>query len=535
MNPVRITIDNRVRVDVTGLDDQVIAELKESFEHSNPEFHKRQAMGFSVWNTPPKIKTWRETVEPFPTDKTRNAIVLDFPRGGAVRVRDVLAKFGLDREYHDKRTTGVKLLAEVPDHLVTPWKHQERLVQAAIEQENCILKAPTGSGKTGVALAIAARLKLSTLVIVSTTALFKQWVDRATKELGIRKRDLGVIKAGKRVLGPLTIAMQRSLVVGGIDQDLARYFGVVICDEVQLFAAKTFVESVDPFLAKYRIGISADHRRKDKKEFLIHDLFGGVAAEVERRDLIASGVIVDTIVRVVPTDFAASWYGRPDDDETDDVSFAQMMGTDDRKSTFDPDAPPESGEQEKSMDWDRLLGAMAADLERQRLAVWCVRDGLRTDDQVIVMSHRRDHCRDLDQLFVRAGLTTGFLIGGADYQREFDETRKRFEKGELQVAVGTFQAIGYGIDLPKAAVVVCVTPIAANKQFFNQVRGRVCRSAKGKTESWMYYLLDLSVYGDKHLRNLVRWNGRVVVWESGKWVDAKEFLRARRIKAASNA
>jgi len=870
MDSVHIRIDNRVRVDTTGLEDVVTNALKESFDHSNPEFHKRQHMGFATWNIPREIRTWNES-------NSWNTKALDFPRGGAARVREVLDRYGLDRVYEDARCLGASLTNEIPDHKVELWDHQKELVDAAVKLENCILKAPTGSGKTTVAFAIAARLKLPTLVIVSTAALFKQWVTRAEKELGIRKRDLGIIRAGKRKLGVLTIAMQRSLAVGGIDGDLARYFGCVIADECfeshtpvlmadgthkhiedivegdevalggrvlgvgsrwyegklstcggslvtpehpvwtergwvptksvcsednlrhdplhevrrlqqtssrtkpagemsfpwdgnvrqadgrvsvmreagsgeearvsrldevrnsgaleqrqdvrglafgssgrreaqgasahygkqdvpsalarseearavdqehvcraaqtiregrgtkgvkgayvgahqrgedegvrgqdtwqrrdphflgagtvegaaptglqkrtgredraadadllriglrargdevgvgdrreqspaegeegirraegcisqdawvdskalpgdvrlerhrglvraldgvvgslrvhnlqtergvyvaagvlvhncQLFAAKTFIETIDPFPAKYRIGISADHRRKDRKEFLIHDLFGSVAAEVKRRDLIDVGVIVDTLIRVVPTNFEAPWYGKPDDEHP--ATFEQLL--DDRKSTFDP------SEIAKELDWDRLLEEMANDEDRQRLAAWCVKDGLREDSQVLVMSHRRDHCRALDQEFVRMGLTTGFLIGGADYQREFDAVRTRFEKEDLQVAIGTFQAIGYGIDLPKASVVVCVTPIASNQFFFNQVRGRVCRKAKGKTGSTMFYLWDEKLYGDKHLRNLLRWNGHVVVWVGGKWIGAKEYLRDKRDKA----
>jgi superfamily II DNA or RNA helicase len=512
MDPVRIRIDNRVRVDVTHLDEAVIAELKEAFEHSNPEFHKRQAMGFATWSTPRKIKTWK-------LDDDGPTKTFEAPRGGAIRIRDVLDKFGLNRHYEDARALGHFVDLR---HRVELWQHQETLVDAGIAAQNCILKAPTGSGKTCMAHAIAGRLKVTTLVIVSTTALFKQWLDRAQKELGLKKKDIGQIRGKVRRLMPLTIAMQKTLATQGIDEELNDYFGCVICDEVQLFAAKTFIEAVDPFRAKYRIGISADHRRKDKKEFLIHDLFGEVAAEVFRKDLIEKKVIVDTIVRVVPSEFEAPWYGKPETEE------------DDRKSTFGPEdfePPPE-----KELDWKRLLDEMCADEKRMALTLWCVRDGLRTDDQVIVMTHRREMCRALDHTFVVNGLTTGFLIGGDDFAREFDDTRQRFEKRELQVAVGTFQAIGYGIDLPKAAIVVCATPIAANKQFFNQVRGRVCRSAKGKTESWMYYVWDERVYGDEPLKNLKRWNnGRVVVWSSGKWVDVKEFMRARRIAAFTSS
>ena len=129
----------------------------------------------------------------------------------------------------------------------------------------------------------------------------------------MRKSSIGIIQGKRRSMKPLTIAMQKTLAQNPLTAEEMNYFGVVICDEVQLFAAKTFIKAVDPFPAKYRVGISADHRRKDKKEFLIHDLFGGVAAEISRNELISLGVIVDTEIRVVPTDFQAPWYGRPDD------------------------------------------------------------------------------------------------------------------------------------------------------------------------------------------------------------------------------
>jgi len=191
---------------------------------------------------------------------------------------------------------------------------------------------------------------------------------------------------------------------------------------------------------------------------------------------------------------------------------------------------------EKEIDWDRLLVEMADSVDRNNKILWAIEQGLAMKEQVLVMSHRREHCRLIDQILVQRGAKTGFLIGGEDYKVQFSDTREKFEKGKIDIAVGTFQAIGYGIDLPKAAVVVCGTPIAANQQFFSQVRGRVCRSAKGKSDSWMYYLWDRRLYGIAHVRNLIRWNrGRVVVWDHGRWVDGKLFIRAQRAEAHQTA
>lgn len=510
MSEVLITIDHRIRIDCANVDETIVAELRKAFEHRNPEFAKREYMHLPTWGVPRVITMWHQR---------GNAI--EIPRGGLARVCDILGDY--DRHFVDNRIEGEDLAKKVPDHRVKLWAHQSVLVDAAIEKQQCILRSATGSGKTSVGFAIIAKLKLPTLVIVPSGELFKQWIRRAQTELGLKLRDVGVIKGKARRLRALTIAMQKTLSVHGVDEELQAFFGCVIVDEVQLAAAKTFVEVIDKFPAKYRIGISADHRRKDKKEFLIHDLFGAVAADVSREQLISNGVIVDTEVRVIPTDFEAPWYGKPENIATVGTGFEQ----------FDPNGTPVSHKSdpadEKVLDWTRLLTEMSENQARNEKVLWAIEQGLAQREQVLVMSHLREHCRLIDRFLVEQGRETGFLIGGPDYKVQFDITRKAFESQKLDIAVGTFQAIGYGIDLPKAAVVVCSTPIASNRQFFSQVRGRVCRSSKGKTLSWMYYLWDRRLYGVVPVKNLLRWNqGRVVVWDHGKWIDGKTYLQDQR-------
>jgi superfamily II DNA or RNA helicase len=261
------------------------------------------------------------------------------------------------------------------------------------------------------------------------------------------------------------------------------------------------------------------------------DLFGPVAAEVSRKELIDAGYILDVEVRVIPTEFKAPWYGRPDDEDPEDEDENEKVG----KALFET---PE----EKNIDTNRLYAEMAEDDARNTLVVDSTLWGV--DDQkeiTLVMSHRREHCRLLERLIIYRGgkvagtqdtarIRAGFLIGGPADHLVFERTVTEIEAGRIDVAVGTFQAIGTGLDLPKAAVCVAAMPIAANRYFFNQVRGRICRAPKGKRGAWMVYLWDQHVFGDKHVRNLLNWNRNVVVWDHGKWIDAKTWLRARRVK-----
>jgi superfamily II DNA or RNA helicase len=499
---IRVEVDNRIRVELARLPDEVRASICEGFQHRNPQFFLNRALGFPTWKTPAVIKTWGEV-------EGRGSRWLSLPRGGMQRVRAALVEAGLEREVVDMRESG-NGDSRVPDHNVSLRTYQAEAVAACIARENCILKAPTGCGKTTVLFAIAARLKVPTLVLVPNSKLLKQWVKRAGSEFGLRGNDVGIVQGATRRLRSLTIGMQATVASRGIDDEMNAYFGAVFADEAQLFAANTFFPCVDGFAARYRIAVSADHRRKDKKEFLVEDLFGAVAKEIKRKTLVQSGDVLDVEIRVVPTDFDAPWYGMPADDDEDSSSSVQK----------------------KEINVDRLHKAMANDADRNRLIVDIVESEVKGHgSQVLVTVHQREHCMVLDQAVSSRGVRSGFLIGGPEYVAEFEKTDADLQARRTSVGIGTFKSIGYGIDMPAVGVGVAGTPIAANEQFFGQVRGRLCRTSRvtGKTDARLYYLWDRRVFGLKHLRNIVRWNTRVLVRRpSGEWVTGKDYLKQIR-------
>jgi superfamily II DNA or RNA helicase len=485
-----IIVDNRVRVPIAGLAGHVIQELKDSFRHENPEWLKKKRMNLPTYGEPRTYVTWKD----------EGGGVLSFPRGGFARVRTVLEMANVECSFKDKRTTGVsfgslvtgKEPKEIPKHLYTLYTHQEEALAAAHKTQNCVVRAPTGSGKTTVGFALASAIQLPTLVIVWAGALFTQWQKRAVTELGYKPSQVGVVRGGKFKLKPLTIAMQQSIAKvferGGDEAEELRAFpGAVICDEVQRFAAPTLFAAVDPFPAKYRIGISADETRKDRKEFLIYDLFGQVAADIPRSRLVKEGHVLDVEIRVVPTKFDSRIRG----------------------------------------DFNALLEEMINDEARNHLVEVIVEGETKRSEQVVALTHRREHAIAMDASFARMGLKSGIMLGGvAGDATRFEEANQGLLSGDYRTAAATIQAFGTGIDIPRLAIGIVTTPLAANRQLFGQVRGRFCR--KGKESARLYYLWDRAYYGLRHLENLVRWNTRVLVLEKGEWVDAKVYIKSIR-------
>ena len=480
---LRVMVDNRVRVE-GELSPGALEHLAGLFTYANPDYHKQRRMGFYVGKMSPTIVTHR--VEGgAPT----------FPRGAFRKVREALRSYGHEFDIIDNRVEGRTCSArEIPDTNVTLYPYQEPVVRTLIEKQNCVMRMPTGSGKSTIALAMASRLKVPTLVIVWSTNLYDQWHTRIVKELGLSPNEIGHVRGGNVQLKPITLAMQQTFNSKGVGKNVQKYFGLVIADELQKFASNTFQSTIDQLPSKYRIGVSADERRRDRKEFLIYDHFGQVAGEIERDVLIDSGHVLDVEVIVAPTTFRTDWY-------------------------------------KEVQEFTLLLERMCVDDERNQLIVDLAMKEIRKGEQVLVMSHRREHCVELAKMLASQGVRSGLMLGGDDYSNEFALTRRRLESGELKVAVGTIQAIGQGLDLPKVGVAVVATPTASNKQQFGQIRGRVCRVAQGKTSARLYYLWDREVYGTFHLRNLESWNNivRVMKTPDEEPIEVGEYMRSRRV------
>lgn len=502
MRPIPIIIDNRLRLPLAGLPEEVRAELEERCTYANPARHKlerlargsagkkRGALQHALRSEPARISTWREEGDSF-----------TLPRGALGKVREVLRAAGLGWSYVDERTRGevsAGYLASVvhrpdpsaPEGGALRW-YQEEASEAAAARQNCLLRAPTGSGKTSTLIGLIARLRLPTLIVVDSSELLRQWHGRLTAELGLAPADIGQIGGGAKVIKPVTIGMRQSLMSSA--GALSRAFGVVIVDEVHRSAASTFFGVVDAFASRYRIGASADETRADGKEFLVYDTFGEVAHEVTREVLITSGDVLDVECRIIPTDFRADWYVEQ----------------------------REAG----SPDFNRLLDEMTADAARNALALDVAGAEVAAGEQVLVLTHRVEHAQRLSGGLTEAGATSDVMLGGVEWAERRATAIDAMRGGLLRVACGTIQSIGTGIDLPSVGRGVLATPIGANRQLYGQIRGRLCRPAEGKS-AVMFVLWDQHVSGAAPLRRLLEWNRSVVVRDaSGVWVEGRAFLK----------
>jgi len=264
----------------------------------------------------------------------------------------------------------------------------------------------------------------------------------------------------------------------------------VLADEVQGFAAPSFMRTVDKIPALYRIGVSADHRRPDGKEFLIEDVFGPVIYEKGRKELEAGGFVVGVDVKLFRTEFRADWY-----------RSAKTAGK----------------------DQTRLVSEMVADEERTALCVDLIARRAKEGATVLGFSDRVEHCYRVRDLLRGLGVEVGMLTG--DDGDALARTVEGLKAGKVRVGVGTLKAIGKGVNVPSADVGVLMTPVKS-RQPFGQVRGRLARRGKDSAELWCAW--DWQVFGDKMVRDLRAWNGGCQISTAAGMISATEYFRGKR-------
>lgn len=181
-------------------------------------------------------------------------------------------KFGEPLYFFEPEKADLKFSSKLRDY-------QEPIVEKCVEYiketGGGMLSVPCGRGKTVMAIYIAHKLGLKTLIIVHQSFLQDQWIDRIKfftgEEAGIIRQDKVNVDGKKIVVGMIQSIGSRNY--GDIFND----FGLVIFDECHHYASKWFSSTVSRIGARYTFGLSATLYRGDGLVKVVHWYLGDVA------------------------------------------------------------------------------------------------------------------------------------------------------------------------------------------------------------------------------------------------------------------
>jgi hypothetical protein len=291
------------------------------------------------------------------------------------------------------------------------------------------------SGKTCMALKVAADLGLTTLVVVHKEFLVDQWKERIQQFLGLPASKIGHIQQDMCTFKgkPIAIGMIHSLAEKEYVEDLYPYFGTVIYDEVHRVGAPMFSKSIPKFPAKYRIGVSATPDRKDglEKVFLWH--IGDVIRGTGGWELKPTVYLID-YTGGVSQDWATGFGGR-----TNLGKLVTLITQDVRRNVW-----------------------LAGEIKKAGLA----------GRKILVLSDRIEHLEVLRRMLKShaPSLSSAMYIGGLSGS-------ERERAADADIMFGTAQYAKEGLDIPGLDTLYLTTPHTDVEQMVGRIL-RTCSTKK---------------------------------------------------------
>ncbi len=299
--------------------------------------------------------------------------------------------------------------------------------------DNCLINAKVGWGKTYMALALAKKLGQKTLVVVHTLALMHQWAKEIEEVFGFKPSLIG--DGHDKSDKPITIGNVASL-YKRMDK-LGREFGLLIMDEVHHAPSPTFTKVIDKCYARYKIGLSGTLKRKDELHVLLPDFFGHKVYKPPRENTMQPEVhVYDTKIHFPYGDL-----------------------------------------------WAHRVNALNANLAYQLQVIDKVKKYEALGHKVLIVADRVDFLK-----FIAREANTALIIGETENRKE---QFARIDRGEVNSLAGTLAMFKEGISYNPFSCVILATPIN-NLPMLEQVVGRIQRLLEGKLTP---VVVDLFLHG----------------------------------------
>lgn len=287
----------------------------------------------------------------------------------------------------------------------------------------------TVTHNTVMALNLACRFKVKTLVIVHKTFLLNQWKERAQQftnaEIGIIQQNK-IETEGKQIV----IGMLQSIAKEKYTYDVFSDFGFVIFDEAHHAPSKYFSRALPQITAKKALALSATPKRSDKLEKVLFWFMGPI---LYKEPITLNNRVIVKIYKynVTHEKFreARMKYGR-------EVNRPRTL--------------------------NRIVKIKKRNVFIVDLLQECL---LESGRKILVLSDRINHLEKLKEIFDKRKIgTSAFYIGGM--------TQKKLkESEEATVILASFGMASEALDIPALNTLIMATP----RREVEQSVGRIIR------------------------------------------------------------
>jgi superfamily II DNA or RNA helicase len=439
MKQVTINVGNVIRL--SSIPHHFIPKLREKLIMENPVWVENEKRNRFNGKTPPKLRFISED------SKT-------IPRGFLRELRKMLIEAQIPYRI---RRNNISYPISIESLISFDGKpHQTIAISKVLKRKAGVLEAPTGSGKTVMAIETICQRKERTLIVVHTKELLYQWRDRLLQFTNLREDEIGLLGDGKKKSGKVTVGIINTL--RSLTKKSPKYFnksfGYVIVDECHRIPSNTFSKFIVDLDTKYMLGLSATPYRRDGLDLVIKFFMGDVIHKIQTKKLQKDGHILKAKLEIIKTFFSPYI-----DSKIDGIT---------------------------SMSYQAMLNELVTDEGRNQIIFKKVREQCKKDAGVVlIISDRVGHCKTLYNKLSKMSDYKVVMVTGASTKKEREKALEALNKGEAKILIATGQLIGEGFDLKHLSSVFLTFPIKYDGRL-TQYIGRVLRIADGKEGATIY-------------------------------------------------
>ena len=437
---MNVKIANRVYIeDPTP---EVKEWVKANLRFPNPEYVKKERMGFWLGKTPKELwlyerdgKTW---ILPFGVIRE----IMPMLRGSSV--------------YCDFRQDNVISYGGTPVDL---YDYQRDAVAAMIEAKYGILKSKPGSGKTQMGIAMIKATRRRALWLCHTADLLKQSMDRAKQY--IDEDMIGTITEGKVNIGVgVTFATIQTMANLELQQ-FRNYWDVVIVDECHRCSASAttftrYEKVLNHLAARHKWGLTATPNRSDGLIKATFALLGNIA------------------------------YAVPDE-----AVAGRTMGVKIRKIETETELTDDCLNDDGTVNYTKLIEVLTTDWERNKLIAKCIMDC--NGHSCLILSDRLNQLELIRKMLTYEMQEQSAFINGKMQSRKAKAEREQaledMRTGKLKYLFASYSLAKEGLDVPRLDRLFLASPCKYSA-IITQAVGRVQRTFQDKETPVVYDFVD---------------------------------------------
>lgn len=440
---------------------EILDYCKKELTFKNPDYIKKQRMGFWIGRTPKTISLY---------DYYQDNIYL--PIGCFEDIWNIHPR---KEDYKDYTSTKN---ARIKSNIILR-NYQKPCTDALKKYVNGIFVLPPGLGKTQIGLECAATLKQKTLWITHTKDLLNQAKERCEDNLICKTSEITDGKCD--ISGDIVFATVQTLVnVIEINKIKQNEFGLVIVDEVHHLSTnaesvKMFEKCVNYFNARYKLGLTATLHRADGLENTTIKILGNVIYEVKKSEdkKYLIGYYENKPIISIPIE----QFQVP----------AQITMLKTTYNVVDKDVFDTSGR----IIFSSLISDLATDYDRNKQILDLIN---KIKGYTIVISERTTQLEYLDKK-----VSSSIYINGKTPKKIREKKIEEFRDGKHKVLFATYSLVAEGLDIPILENLIMASPVK-DERLVVQAIGRCQRPCENKRIANVYDLVDDVSILDKFTR-----------------------------------